>query len=453
MQKINDFTEGKILSPLLKFAGPVLLALLLQSLYGAVDVLIVGRFAATVDVSGVSTGSQLMSSVTLILSGLAMGMTIMLGQFIGEKRSEESGDIIGTGILLFAVIAVVLSVLFCLLASPLASLLRAPEEAFTETVSYIRICSAGLIFIVAYNALGSVFRGIGDSLMPLIAVAIACVTNIFGDLALVAGLRMGAAGAALATVGAQAISVLLSLLIIRRRKLPFTFTGHSIRWKGEYVRQIVRLGLPLGSQDLLITFSFLAITAIINTLGLYQSAGMGVAQKVTGFVMLVPSAAMQALAAFVAQNYGARKMARARRAVYYGIGISLLAGIVMWYLVFFHGSFLSSIFSTDAQVIAMSADYLRAYGLDCLIGSMTFCFVGFFNGMGKTTFTMVQGISTAFLVRLPIAYLMSRIPGVSLFYVGLAIPASTTAQFLICLVYFVILIAKEKKEQKLQIHA
>lgn len=249
MENTQNFTEGKILAPLLKFALPVLLALFLQAMYGAVDLLIVGKFGTAIDISAVSTGSQIMQTVTSLVTSLAMGITILAGQKIGEKDAEGAGDAIGSGICLFAVLGILMTAVMVGLSGPLAALMQAPEEAFDQTVVYIRICSGGYLFIVAYNVLGSIFRGIGDSRMPLITVAIACVLNIAGDLALIAGFHMGVAGAALATVMAQAVSVALSVLIIKGRQLPFTLSRQRLRFDGSLIKQIVRLGAPISLQD------------------------------------------------------------------------------------------------------------------------------------------------------------------------------------------------------------
>ena len=334
MKEKQNFTQGRILSSLVLFALPVLLALFLQTMYGAVDLLIVGQFGgelADVYVSAVSTGSQIMHTVTLVITGLSMGLTVFVGNKIGAGMREEAGKNIGSGIWLFGVIAAAVTVAMVLASSLLAEVMRAPESAFAQTVSYIRICSAGAAFIVAYNLVGSIFRGIGDSKIPLLTVAIACVLNIAGDLLLVAGFHMGAAGAAIATVFAQAVSVLLSLVIIRRRALPFTFSVRDIRAKGVYIKTILKLGTPIALQDLLVNISFLIIIAIVNTMGLTASAGVGVAEKLCGFLMLAPSAYMQSMSAFVAQNIGARKPGRARKALLYGITSSFLVSTAMAY--------------------------------------------------------------------------------------------------------------------------
>lgn len=436
MKKVQDFTEGKILSPLIRFALPVLLALFLQAMYGAVDLLVVGQFGKATDVSAVSTGSQILHSITVVITGLAMGITVLTGQRIGEKRPEEAGRTIGAGIALFFVVAMAVTVPMVIWAGTVSRIMQAPEEAFGQTVAYVRICSAGTIFIVAYNVLGSIFRGIGDSKMPLITVAIACVLNIGCDLLFVSVFQMGAAGAALATVLAQAVSVLLSFLIIRRRELPFRLSRKDICFDGPVIRKILALGTPVAFQDLLVSISFLVIIAIVNSMGVVASAGVGVAEKLCAFIMLVPSAYMQSMSAFVAQNIGARRPDRARKALVYGIGTSVLVGFFMFYFSFFHGVWMSGLFARDREVILAAADYLRAYAIDCILTSFLFCFMGYFNGGGKTLFVMLQGIAGAFCVRIPVAYLVSRIAGVSLFYIGLATPASTIVQIVLCIGYY-----------------
>ena len=429
----RNFTEGRILGPLVRFALPVLAALFLQAMYGAVDLLVVGRFGSPADVSAVSTGSQIMMTLTNLVSSFAMGATILLGQQIGEGQAERGGETIGACVMLFAVIGAAMTALIVPGAGALAGVMRAPAEAFSRTADYVRICGMGILVIIAYNLIGSVFRGIGDSATPLVTVAIACGCNIVGDLLLVAVLRMGTAGAALATVFAQGVSVAVSLLLMRRRQLPFQLKRAHIRFNGPVMGRIARLGLPIALQDLLVGVSFLIIQAIVNALGLIPSAGVGVAEKVCAFIMLVPSSFMQSMSAFVAQNAGAGKYRRAVKALRYGIGLSLCIGVVMCYLSFFRGDMLAGIFSKDADVVLAAADYLKAYGIDCMLTPIFFCFIGFYNGIGMTRFVMLQGIVSAFCVRVPVSWLMSRQQPVSLFRIGLATPCSSTLQIVMCL--------------------
>ncbi len=446
MRQSSNFTSGGILMPLLRFMLPVFLAMFLQSMYGAVDLLIVGKFALATDVSAVSTGSQIMMTLTNLVSSFAMGVTILLGPRIGEGRADEGGRIIGSGICLFGLIALALTGLIPLLSRQLGTLMNAPAEAFEQTASYIRICGFGSLFIISYNLLGSVFRGIGDSRTPLMTVMIACICNIAGDLLLVAVLHMGTAGAAMATVFAQAVSVLISFLILKRRQLPFELKKEYLRLEKLIIRRIARLGIPIALQDLLVGISFLVLLAIVNGLGVIASAGIGVAEKVCGFIMLIPAAFMQAMAAFVAQNIGAREYGRAKKALLYAISVSAALAVVMFAVTFLRGDLLSGIFANDELVIAASADYLKAYAIDCLLTCFLFCFIGYFNGLGMTRFVMLQGIAGAFLVRIPVAFLMSREVPVSMFHIGLATPCSTIVQVALCVICFIYTGRKQRKQ-------
>lgn len=439
MKAQKNFTEGKILGPLLQFALPVLFALFLQSLYGAVDLMIVGKFAEPADVSGVSTGSQIMMTLTNLVSSLSMGMTVFLGQKIGEKKAAEGGKIVANGIILFFIIGIVLTIFISACSGLLASIMNAPEEAYDMTVSYVRICGTGAIIIISYNLIGSIFRGLGDSITPLVTVLIACIFNIIGDLALVAGFKMGTTGAALATVAAQFISVLISLVLISKKTLPFKLDKSCFKFNREIIKKIIFIGAPVALQDLLVGISFLVILAIVNSLGVIASAGVGVAEKVCGFIMLIPSAFAQSMSAFVSQNRGACKYDRAFKGLKYAIGVSLIFAVLMFYSAFFHGDMLSGIFANDADVIAASWDYLRAYAIDCLFTCFLFCFIGFFNGMEYTRFVMIQGIVGAFLVRIPVSYFMSKQDPVSLFHIGLATPCSTIIQITMCFICLMVL--------------
>ena len=430
----HDFTRGGIAGPLIRFAIPVLAALFLQAMYGAVDLLVVGQFADKADVSAVATGAHIMMTLTNLVASLAMGATVLLGQQIGEGNAEKGGATIGACIALFGAMGLALTFITVPGAGLLASVMRAP--AHDLTAAYVRICGTGMLVIIAYNLIGSVFRGIGDSVTPLITVAIACAVNIAGDLLLVAVCHMGTAGAAIATVAAQAVSVAISLLLIRRKQLPFRLERQHIRFNKSLIRRVIGLGLPIALSDLLVSISFLVIQAIVNSLGVVPSAGVGVAEKVCAFIMPVPSAFSQAMSAFVAQNVGAGKYDRAVRSLYCGVGLSLAVGAVMSWLSIFHGQLLSGIFSNDREVIAAAADYLKAYGIDCLLTPIFFCAIGFFNGLGKTRFVMAQGIISAFCVRVPVSYLMSRRVPVSLFWIGMATPFSSTLQIVMCTWYF-----------------
>lgn len=432
----KNFTSGAILPKLLNFMLPVLFAMFLQAMYGAVDLFVVGKFSDNAAVSAVSTGSQIVLTLTNLLVSFSMGITVAIGEKIGQNRSDEASEIIGTGLVILTVAGLIFTTIGVSGAEVLAKVMQAPKEAFALTASYIRICGAGFLIITAYNLLGSVFRGLGDSKTPLIAVGIACVCNIIGDFVLVAGLGLGSSGAALATVLAQLISVMISLFIIRKKKLPFEFHRSHIRLHKPSAGAIFRIGTPIALQDFLVGISFLVTFAIVNNLGLTASAGVGVAEKVCAFIMLVPEAFMQSMSAFVAQNYGAGKPKRAKSALLTGFAVSAVFGFIMFLITFFHGDLLAGIFSNDQAAVINAWDYLKAYAIDCLLTCFLFCFIGYYNGIQQTKFVMVQGVIGAFLVRIPVAFLMQHFGGGSLFLIGLATPCSTFLQIIMCFAVF-----------------
>ena len=361
-----DFTQGSILKKLVAFMMPVLGALILQAAYGAVDLLVVGRFGSTSGLSAVSTGSQVLNLVTFVVVQFAMGITVLIARYLGEKKPEKIGAVIGGGAIVFTIISVVLFIVMVCFAHPISILMQAPEEAVDLTASYVRICGGGIFFIVAYNLLSAIFRGLGDSKSPLLFVLVACIVNVIGDLALVAGLHMDAAGAAIATVSAQALSVVFAVILLMKKDLPFTIARKDFRLNPQ-CKKFLKIGLPLALQEFLTQVSFLALCAFVNRLGLEASSGYGVACKIVNFAMLVPSALMQSMASFVSQNIGAGRKKRAKKSMFTGIGVGLVVGCLVFALVIFKGDMLAGFFSTDAAVIENGYAYLKGFALETIV--------------------------------------------------------------------------------------
>ena len=441
----NNFTEGNILKKLSLFMLPVLGALILQAAYGAVDLLVVGRFGSTAGLSAVSTGSQLMNLVTFMVTQLAMGATVLIARYLGEKKPERIGAVLGGATVVFAILAAVLFVLLVFFAHPIAVLMQAPSEALGLTTRYVRICGMGIFFIVAYNMLAAIFRGLGDSKSPLLFVLVACLINIAGDLLFVAGFKMDAAGAAIATVMAQAVSVVLAIVILLKKDLPFTLKKSDFRLNPQ-CRKFLQVGLPLALQEVLTQASFLALCAFVNRLGLTASSGYGVASKIVSFAMLIPSALMQSMASFVAQNVGASKPKRAKQAMFTGMGIGLVFGCAVFALVMLKGDVLAGIFSTDTEVVQKGFEYLKGFAPETILTAILFSMLGYFNGNNKTVFVMIQGLVQTLLVRLPMSYLMSIQPNASLTKIGLAAPVSTLVGVLLNTAFYLYFTHSQQKE-------
>ena len=431
----SDFTQGSILKKLVTFMMPVLGALILQAAYGAVDLLVVGRFGSTSGLSAVSTGSQVLNLVTFVVIQTAMGITVLIARYLGEKKPEQIGSVIGGSAIVFTIISAVLFVVMVGFARPISILMQAPTEAVDLTATYVRICGAGIFFIVAYNLLSAIFRGLGDSKSPLLFVLVACIINIFGDLALVAGLHMDAAGAAIATVAAQACSVVFAVILLMKKQLPFEITKKDFRLNIQCQR-FLEIGLPLALQEFLTQISFLALCAFVNRLGLEASSGYGVACKIVNFAMLVPSALMQSMASFVSQNVGAGKLKRARQSMLTGIGVGLVVGCFVFALVMLKGDVLTGFFSTDEAVIQNGFAYLKGFAPETIVTAVLFSMIGYFNGNNKTVWVMTQGLIQTLLIRLPFAYIMSIQPNASLTMIGLAAPVSTMVGIILNVGFF-----------------
>ena len=364
MGRPRSLTEGNIFSSLIRFAVPVLFTLFLQALYGGVDLLVVGQFAQTADVSGVATGSMLLQTVTMVVTGLSMGITILVGERIGRREPEDAGRAIGGGICLFACFAVLLTAVLVGGAEVLARLMHAPEHAFHQTVLYIRICGAGSLFIVAYNVLGSIFRGIGDSRTPLLTVAIACVINIFGDLLLVAGFHMGAAGAALATVLSQMASCAFVLLSLRRKRMPV-----RLRW-GRMELHIVRRVLAFGLSPFLIIATDSILLIVLNTvLQRYGGPELGdtlvtCATIVQSYLLLITmpmgglTLGSQPVVSF---NYGAANLERIKRAIQSIVALCVTFCVLMTVVTHTLSPVFVGLFTQNPEVAARSVRYIKVF--------------------------------------------------------------------------------------------
>ena len=433
----HNFTKGSVAKQLFLFALPILGSNLLQALYGTVDLMVVGLFSDAAEVSAVSTGSMTLQTITGIITGLTMGCTVLIGQYVGSQNKKGAARTIGAGLWLFVTFGILLALLIAGGANCISTVMNAPEEAFVSTSGYIRICGIGVICIVMFNAICGTFRGMGDSNTPLILMGIACVCNVAGDFILVGGLKLGAAGAALATVFAQGISVVSALFLIKKRGFGFPVTKEDLHANPKEMKKILQYGLPIAAQEALTGISFMVILAILNGFGVVASAGVGVAEKICALMFLVPSAVMSAISAFSAQNVGAGSYGRAKRAMFYGMGISFLVGLLMFAVSFFHGQFLAGFFAKEKDIIEAAADYLRSYSVDCVIVGFNFSMMGYLNGNGKTSFVALQGILSTFLVRIPVSYFMSKIPGVTLFQIGFATPLATAFAIIITSIYLV----------------
>lgn len=441
---MSNLISGKVSTTLLKFAIPFLLASLLQALYGAADLFVVGQYADSAAVSAVAIGSQFMQTITGIILGISMGGTVLIAKRIGEKDDEGTAKAIGSLSVLFIITTIILTPLILLLTNSIIQLMHTPTEALEFTKQYIIICTIGIPFIIGYNAVSGIFRGLGDSKTPVYFVLIACIINIIVDIILVGIFKLGAIGAATSTILSQAISFIIALIYMVKKGFKFEINKSHFKLHKESIKYILIVGLPLAVQDALVNTSFLIITAVINTMGLVASAAVGVVEKIIVFAMLSPTAFGSAVSAMTAQNLGAGQVKRTKKILYYGILYSLVFGIIATVYCQFYPETLTAIFSNDQDVIEVAGLYLKSFSIDCIMVSFVFCLNGYFSGQGKSTISLIHSLIATFVFRIPLTYLISEIADVTLYELGLAAPLSTFVSIIICFSYF---FWQNKKEQ------
>jgi putative MATE family efflux protein len=431
----KDLTQGSIYKNLLYFATPFLLANFVQALYGTVDMAVVGWFTDASGITAVSIGSQIMTIVNSLVTGVTMGGTILIAQFLGAQQQGHVKDTIGTMLTMFLIIGTVLSIVMFLLCPWLLILLQTPEKAFVQALHYTQIAACGILFTLLYNGISAVLRGMGDSVRPLIFITVACITNILLDLILVGALKQGAAGAALATILSQGISMILAILYLKRKDFVFDFKLRSFRIHKRKALQIIRLGLPISLQETMVNVSFLIIAATVNTLGISAAAAVGIAGKFDGFAMLPASALSGAIASMVGQNIGSKRPDRAIKTLKIGIAFSFVCALFFFFWVQLAPASILQLFKAEDDVMIAGAEYMRAFGFDFLMVSFVFCMNGFFNGCGSTMFSMINGLLSTFLVRIPLVFLLGNLLTSSLFGIGLAAPLASLLSIIVGLCY------------------
>lgn len=473
----HNLAKGDLFHNMILFSLPYLLSYFLQTLYGLADLLIAGRFNGTDVISAVSIGSQVMHMVTVMIVGLAMGTTVMIGRFVGAEDEDGIRRAIGNTITLFVMIAAAATLALLGFTQPIVHLLSTPPEAVPGALAYLRICFAGIPFIVAYNILSSIFRGMGDSRSPMLFIAVACALNILLDLLFMGPMQLGAAGAALATVVAQAASVVFALVGIRKTTVRRRQHGtadvrdtsvdadienragtqvhasedaatssdeparvdRSAWWDPAMLHQILSIGLPIACQDGFIQISFLIITVIANRRGVDISAAVGIVEKTISFLFLVPSSMLSTVSTIAAQSIGAGDPARARQTLRYGVGLASGIGLLFAILFQFISVPFFTLFTKDPVVQALAVQYMCTYVLDCVVAGIHFPFSGFFSASGLSILSFIHNLCSVILVRIPGAWLATKLFPDTLYAMGLAAPAGSLLSALICIAFYLAL--------------
>ena len=431
----RNLTTGSVFKNIVIFSLPYFLSYFLQTLYGLADLFIIGQYEGVASTTAVSVGSQVMHMLTVMIVGLAMGTTVSIGRAVGAGDKKRMSACVGNTVTLFMLVSIVLTAVLVLLVDPIVSVMSTPAEAVDGTARYLTVCFIGIPFITAYNIISSIFRGMGDSKSPMYFIAVACAANIALDYLFMGAMHLGPVGAALGTTLAQAISVLVAFIAIRRRRSVAVSRG-DLHPRRDVMGQILSIGVPVALQDGLIQIAFILITVIANLRGLTDSAAVGIVEKLISFLFLVPSSMLSTVSAIGAQNIGAGDYGRAKQTMWYAIGIAVGFGIIVCILFQFIAEPVVGLFTSDEGVIAAGGQYMHGYIFDCLFAGIHFCFSGYFCACGKSMISFIHNISGVALVRVPGAYLMSKMFPATLLPMGLATAAGSVLQVLICIVAY-----------------
>lgn len=446
----KKLTTGSVFKNIVVFSLPYFLSYLLQTLYGMADLYIIGQFEDVASTTAVSIGSQVMHMLTVMIVGLAMGATVFIGQSIGGDDKKKAARGIGNTVTLFMAVSIVLTVILVVLVRPITAVMSTPADAVPGTVNYLTICFIGIPFITAYNVISAIFRGMGDSKSPMYFIAVACAANIGLDYLFMGVCHIGPAGAALGTTLSQAISVIVSLAVILKRKMGVSVSKADFKPQRPVMGKILKIGVPVAFQDGLIQIAFIVITIIANHRGLNDSAAVGIVEKVMSFLFLIPSSMLSTVSALGAQNIGANKPKRAVATLRYAAMLAVGFGIVVAVTMQLIAEPVVSLFTDTstaegAEVAQLGGQYLRGYVWDCIFAGVHFCFSGYFCAVGKSGISFIHNLSAILLMRIPGVYLTSKMFPTTLFPMGLATASGSLISVIICIIAFALLTRKRKK--------
>ena len=432
----RNLTEGNVVKLLLQFALPFMLSNMIQSLYSVADMLIVGNYSGTAAISGVNIGGQISFILTFFIVGMTVGGTVIIGQYLGSGDRKSVKDTISTLLISLLIAGIAITIIMLIVSDKILWLLQTPEESYQQARDYLDITLLGTVFIFGYNAFSAILRGFGDSKRPLVFVSIACAINVVLDLLLVGVFDMAAKGAAIATVVSQAISLILCIITLIKNDFVFDFKLSSFKFIKEHFITIMRVGMPISIQNVIVNFSFLVLTSVANSMGVNASAAVGIVGKYNGFAIMPAIAVGSSVSAMVAQNMGAGAIERAKKTFYTGLALAFSITFTVFIITQIFPEQILSVFDDDPNTISAGVEYIRTFSFDYLIVPLTFCLNGLVTGSGHTIISSICGILSSVGFRVPIAILFGLVMQKGLWGLGLAAPIASLASGLILLIYY-----------------
>lgn len=431
---MKDLTKGNEAKLILVFALPMLIGNIFQQLYNTVDGLIVGNTLGKEAMGAVMLSFPIMFLLLSLVMGITMGSTILLSQYYGAKDMDKVKRTIDTAYIFMFFASIIVTIGGLLLSGPILTLIKTPVDIMPQAKAYLDVIFMGMIFMFGYNSISAILRGLGDSKTPLYFIIISTVINIILDYVFILAFHWGVAGAAWATVIAQGISFIFGIYHLNRTHEVLKFNIKSMKFDREIFKMSVKLGIPSGIQQMLFSFGMMALQTIVNGYGTDAVSAFGAASRIDSFATMPIMNFGAAISTFVGQNIGANKLDRVRKGYRCTQIISASTAIVLGLLITVFGKHMMGWFNQDSSVIDVGASYLRIVGPFYFVISMMFITNSVLRGAGDAIFPMISSILSLWLIRIPIAYVLSRKLGTD--GIWWAIPAAWSFGFIITSVYY-----------------
>lgn len=432
-----DFTSGPIMKNIIVFGLPILLGSIFQQMYNIVDSIVVGNYVGTDALAAVGSASTIAMCLVSLATGLTMGASVVIAQLLGAKRNEDIKKAISTTLFFSLAVAIAITVFGVVLADPIMHWVRVPEELIADSNLYLRIYAGGAVFLMMYNFFSSMLRALGDSRTPLVFLIIATLLNIGGDLFFVLVLNMGVAGVAIATVGAQAISVILCAIHCARKVEYFQFKKGEFRFYRELFKDIVRLSVPSALQFGISSLGFVMVQGLINSFGTSYMAAYTATHKLEGLCHLPMECFSMSLSVFVGQNIGAGQLPRVRQGLRRVLVVLASICVIISAVIYILGPQLIILFAGKeaTEVIQIGAKFMRIWAPATFIFSIYMSFSSVLRGAGDSVFVMIASFTDLGL-RTIMAYVFALAVQLGYYGVAYAVICGWVGSFLVSFIRY-----------------
>ncbi|AUN14152.1 MATE family efflux transporter [Paraclostridium sordellii] len=418
---MKDLTVGKESKCIFNFALPMLIGSLFQQLYNTADSIIVGRFVGKSAMAAVSGANPIMFLLTSFLMGITLGFSILISQYYGSKNMEKVKSAIDTTYVFIFIASFFITFIGVFFSGKILEIMNTPSEIFDLSKGYLIIIFTGTLFSTGYNSICAILRGLGDSTNPLYFLIIATILNIILDIVFIIYFNMGVNGVALATIIAQAVAFIFSVLYLNRKHEVLKIKFRNLKYDLEIFKTGLKLGLPSAIQQTLFSIGNITLQSLVNSYGTSAMAAFGAGSKIETFISLPIMNLGSAVSTFVAQNIGANKVDRVKKGVKSSINMALSISLFVLIIFFLFKENLIKLFNTDPEVVSIGCRYLLTIGPFFFLIGTSFMLTSAIRGAGASMFAMISSMISLWIARIPASYLLSSFYGVNGIWMGIPI--------------------------------